>query len=39
VEDETMSESEGFQSNNPGYPGFTSSGQILSGGLWLSLYF
>lgn len=34
-----IKESEGFQSNNPGYPGYTSSGQILSGGLWLSLYF
>lgn len=31
--------SKGFQTNNPGYPGFTSSGQILSGGIWLSLYF
>jgi len=34
-----IEESKGFQTNNPGYPGFTSSGQILSGGLWLSLYF
>jgi len=34
-----IEESTGFQSNNPGYPGFTSSGQILSGGLWMSLYF
>ena len=31
--------SEGFQTNNPGYPGYKSSGQIFTGGLWLSLYF
>lgn len=36
---ETMAESEGFQTNNPGYPGYTSSGQIYSGGLWFSLFF
>lgn len=37
--DKTMPESVGFQTNNPGYPGFTSSGQIFSTGLWFSLYF
>jgi hypothetical protein len=35
----TMPESVGFQTNNPGYPGYTSSGQIFSGGLWFALYF
>ena len=34
-----IKESEGFQSNNPGYPGYRSSGQIFTGGLWLTLYF
>ena len=34
-----IAESEGFQTNNPGYPGYKSSGQIFTGGLWLSLYF
>ncbi len=36
---ERMPESEGFQTNNPGYPGYTSSGQIFSGGIWFTLYF
>lgn len=34
-----IAESEGFQTNNPGYPGYKSSGQIFTGGLWLTLYF
>ena len=34
-----IKESEGFQTNNPGYPGYKSSGQIFTGGLWLTLYF
>ena len=34
-----IKESEGFQTNNPGYPGYKSSGQIFAGGLWLTLYF
>jgi long-chain fatty acid transport protein len=36
---EKIVESVGFQTNNPGYPGFTSSGQIFSGGIWFKLYF
>lgn len=34
-----LKESEGFQTNNPGYPGYKSSGQIFTGSLWLTLYF
>ena len=34
-----IKESEGFQTNNPGYPGYKSGGQIFTGGLWLILYF
>ena len=34
-----IKESEGFQTNNPGYPGYKSSGQIFTGGIWLTLYF
>lgn len=34
-----IKESEGFQTNNPGYPGYKSSGQIFTGGLWVTLYF
>ena len=30
-----LAESEGLQTNNPGYPGFSSRGWILGGGLWL----
>ncbi len=37
--DTPIKESEGFQTNNPGYPGYKSSGQIFTGGLWLTLYF
>jgi len=37
--DTPIAESEGFQTNNPGYPGYKSSGQIFTGGLWLTLYF
>ena len=32
-------QSAGFQTNNPGYPGFTSSGVIYSLGLWIKLLF
>ncbi len=34
-----IEESHGFQTNNPGYPGFSSSGQIYIANLWVSLYF
>ncbi len=30
---ETIKESQGFQTNNPGYPGYTSSGWLLGGSL------
>ncbi|MCK5809376.1 hypothetical protein KAH37_10355, partial [bacterium] len=32
-------QSEGFQTNNAGYPGYTSSGVIYSLGLWVKLLF
>lgn len=34
-----LPESDGFQTNNPGYPGYKSGGQIYSAGLWITLYF
>lgn len=36
---EFIEESEGFQTNNPGWPGFSSGGWLLSGGVTLSVYF
>ena len=37
--DEEIEESKGFQTNNPGWPGFSSGGWMLSGGVTISVYF
>jgi hypothetical protein len=34
-----IAESDGFQTNNPGYPGYKSGGVLVSAGLWLTFYF
>ncbi len=37
--DPVVQQSAGFQTNNPGYPGFTSSGALYNIGLWIKLLF
>lgn len=32
-------ESDGFQTNNPGYPGYKSGGVLVGAGVWLTFYF
>lgn len=32
-------ESDGFQSNNPGYPGYQSGGLLVGGGIWFTFFF
>ncbi len=32
-------ESDGFQSNNPGYPGYRSGGVLVGAGVWFTFYF
>ncbi len=34
-----LAESDGFQTNNPGYPGYKSGGFLVSAGLWFTFYF
>ncbi len=34
-----LAESDGFQTNNPGYPGYKSGGVLIGAGLWLTFYF
>jgi long-chain fatty acid transport protein len=36
---EVMGDSDGFQSNNPGYPGFSSDGWLLAGSLFVKMEF
>ncbi|HOW52622.1 MAG TPA: hypothetical protein PLV42_11340 [bacterium] len=34
-----LAESDGFQTNNPGYPGYKSDGVLISAGVWFTFYF
>ncbi len=35
---ESYESTAGFQTNNPGYPGYTSSGVLLQGGVWIKFF-